>query len=54
MLKKEGLVGDDFLQMIMQWRHTSGFSVHNQVRIARMIQKGRRRWLSILSGTRFP
>jgi ribosomal protein S27E len=40
MLKKEGLVGDDFLQMIMQWRHTSGFSVHNQVRIARDDTKG--------------
>jgi hypothetical protein len=40
MLKKEGLVDDDFIRMIMQWRHTSGFSVHNQVRIARDDTKG--------------
>lgn len=35
MLRKEGLVDDAFIRMIMQWRHTSGFSVHNQVRLAR-------------------
>ncbi|GAB4275434.1 MAG: hypothetical protein Kow00111_28770 [Thermincola ferriacetica] len=40
MLKKEGLVDDAFIRMIMQWRHTSGFSVHNQVRIARDDTKG--------------
>lgn len=33
MLKKEGLVDDDFITMILKWRHTSGFSVHNEVRI---------------------
>ncbi|RJX23494.1 MAG: hypothetical protein C4563_01675 [Desulfobulbus sp.] len=32
MLGKEGLVDDAFIRMIMQWRHNSGFSVHNQVR----------------------
>ena len=33
MLKKEGLIDDSFIQMILRWRHNSGFSVHNQVRI---------------------
>ena len=33
MLKKEGLVDDSFIKMIMSWRHTSGFKVHNQVQI---------------------
>jgi hypothetical protein len=32
-LKKEGLIDDSFIKMIMSWRHNSGFSVHNQVRI---------------------
>ena len=40
MLKKEGLIDDDFIRMIMKWRHTSGFSVHNKVRIARDDGKG--------------
>jgi hypothetical protein len=40
MLGKEGLVDEAFVRMIMQWRHTSGFSVHNQVRIARDDEKG--------------
>jgi len=35
MLKKEGLIDDDFISMIMQWRHTSGFSVDNSVCIAK-------------------
>jgi hypothetical protein len=35
MLKKEGLIDDAFIAMIMKWRHTSGFSVDNSVRIAR-------------------
>ncbi len=35
MLKKEGLIDDDFITMIMKWRHTSGFSVDNSVCIAR-------------------
>jgi len=33
MLNKEGLIDDTFIKMIMKWRHTSGFSVHNEVRI---------------------
>ena len=33
MLKKEGLIDDSFIKMIMAWRHNSGFSVHNKVRI---------------------
>ncbi len=33
MQKKEGWIDDTFIKMIMQWRHVSGFNVHNQVRI---------------------
>jgi hypothetical protein len=33
MLKKKGLIDDAFISMIMKWRHTSAFSVHNEVRI---------------------
>ncbi|MCP3890802.1 MAG: hypothetical protein GY702_18310 [Desulfobulbaceae bacterium] len=33
MLKKEGLIDDTFITMIMKLRHVSGFNVHNQVRI---------------------
>jgi len=33
MLKKEGLIDDSFIKMIMRWRHNSGVSVHNKVRI---------------------
>ena len=33
MLKNEGLIDDTFIEMIMKWRHTSGFNVHNGVRI---------------------
>ncbi len=40
MLKKEGLIDDTFVQMILKWRHTSGFSVHNQVRIRPEDDKG--------------
>lgn len=40
MLKKEGLIDDKFVAMIMKWRHTSGFSVDNGVRIARDDHKG--------------
>lgn len=40
MLKKEGLIDDAFIIMIMKWRHTSGFNVHNQVRIKPDDEKG--------------
>ena len=40
MLKKEGLIDNAFIKMIMKWRHTSGFSVHNQVRIKTNENKG--------------
>ncbi len=33
MLQKEGRIDDAFIKMIMAWRHNSGFSVHNEVRI---------------------
>jgi len=33
MLEKEGRIDDAFIKMIMAWRHNSGFSVHNEVRI---------------------
>jgi hypothetical protein len=41
MLKKEGLVDDTFIAMILKWRHTSGFSVDNSVLIARDDQDGK-------------
>jgi hypothetical protein len=41
MLKKEDLVDDKFIAMILKWRHTSGFSVDKGVRIAKNDQKGR-------------
>jgi hypothetical protein len=40
MLKKEGLIDDSFIKMIMSWRHNSGFSVHNQVWIKAADEKG--------------
>jgi hypothetical protein len=40
MLKKEGLIDDTFIEMILKWRHTSGFSVHNEVRIKPDDDKG--------------
>ncbi len=40
MLEKEGLIDDTFISMILNWRHTSGFSVHNQVRIKADDDKG--------------
>ena len=35
LLKRVGLIDDFFSDMIMKWRHTSGFSVDNSVCIAR-------------------
>jgi hypothetical protein len=40
MLQKEGLIDDRFVKMILGWRHVSGFSVHNGVRIRRDDAKG--------------
>ncbi len=40
MLKMEGLIDDGFIRMIMKWRHTSGFNVHNEVRIKPDDEKG--------------
>jgi hypothetical protein len=37
---KEGLIGDNFIKMIMVWQHVSGFNVHNQVRIKPDDEKG--------------
>lgn len=33
MLQKVGRIDEAFIKMIMTWRHNSGFSVHNEVRI---------------------
>jgi hypothetical protein len=33
MLQREERIDDSFFKMIMAWRHNSGFSVHNEVRI---------------------
>lgn len=41
MLKKEGKIDDDFIRMLMGWRHNSGFSVENGVRIARDDEDGK-------------
>ena len=38
--KKEGLIDDTFIKMIMSWQHTSGFSVHNKVRTKPGDEKG--------------
>jgi hypothetical protein len=40
MLKKEGLIDDAFIRMLMSWRHVSGFNVHNEVRIKKDDEKG--------------
>jgi hypothetical protein len=40
MLKKEGLIDEAFIEMILKWRHNSGFSVHHQVRIKPEDEKG--------------
>jgi hypothetical protein len=43
MLKKEGKIDDAFIRMLMGWRHTSGFSVDNGVRITRDDDEGKER-----------
>ena len=40
MVKKEGLMDDTFITMIMRWRLTSGFIVCNEVRINSDDEKG--------------
>ena len=35
MLKRKELIDDEFIAMIIKWRHTSGFSVDNSVCISR-------------------
>ena len=40
MLKKEGLVDENFIKMVMFWRHVSGFNIHNEVRIRADDDKG--------------
>ncbi len=40
MLEEEDLIDDTFIKMIMKWRHISGFSVHNEVRIKPDDDKG--------------
>ncbi len=40
MLKKEGLIDDTFIKMLMSWRHVSGFNVHNKMRIKKDDEKG--------------
>ncbi len=41
MLKKEGKIDDARVKMIMGWRHMSGFSVHNAVRVSRNDEDGK-------------
>lgn len=40
LLKRKGLIDDRLIGNLMKWRHTSGFSVHNGVRLARDDSKG--------------
>ncbi len=40
MLKKEGLIDDTLIKMVISWRHVSGFNVHNEVRIKKDDEKG--------------
>jgi ssDNA-binding Zn-finger/Zn-ribbon topoisomerase 1 len=40
LMKKEGLIDDSFIKMLMSWQHVSGFNVHNQVRIKPDDEKG--------------
>lgn len=40
MLHKEERIGESFIKMIMAWHHTSGFNVHNEVRIPPGDSKG--------------
>jgi len=40
MLKKEGLIDDIFIKMLMSWQRVSGFNVHNEVRIKSYDEKG--------------
>ena len=39
-LQREGLIDYTFIANLMKWRHTSGFSVHNSVRIAAKDETG--------------
>jgi hypothetical protein len=41
MLKKEGKIDDDFIRIIMRWRHVSGFNIHNGVKVDRKDEEGR-------------
>ena len=40
-LKREGKIDDEFIRMLMQWRHVSGFNIHNGVKIDRKDANGR-------------
>ena len=35
MLKKEGKIDDGLIEKLMAWKHNSGFSVYNGIRLAR-------------------
>jgi Zn finger protein HypA/HybF involved in hydrogenase expression len=41
MLKKEGRIDEGLIEKLLKWRHNSGFSVHNGVRLARDDDAGR-------------
>ncbi|MBE0575555.1 MAG: transposase [Desulfuromonadales bacterium] len=40
-LKREGKIDDEFIRMLVQWRHVSGFNIHNGVKIDRRDNNGR-------------
>jgi hypothetical protein len=41
MLQEEGKIDDGLIRMLIQWRHVSGFNIHNGVKIGRYDDKGR-------------
>ena len=41
MLKKEGKIDDDFIRMLMRWRHVSGFNIHNGQAVENLAERAR-------------
>ena len=54
MLKKEGLIDDIFIKMLMSWQHVSGFNVHNEVRIKPDDEKGMEKLSQYIIRNAFP
>jgi hypothetical protein len=52
MLKGEGKIDDGQIEKLMQWKHNSGFSVHNGVRLPGIFQKNHFSLCVITAGVR--